>query len=647
MGGERILAIDDEISYRTLYHDLLSQEGYVVQLAKNAEMALRLCAKDRFELIIVDHPMEGIDGIRFLEMLREEDPLLPVVIVGPQDAQTTIDALRKGANDYINKPLNPGEFKASIRSILDHSKDLQRKAFNISEGLEQLRFVEIFRKGTDILLTMTGDGALQSLLDLALEETAASKGFFLWRERNSPNFTFRAQKGLLPPQGLSASITGGQGIIGAVLSKASPAILGPMMEEGSGSMYLGKISTLILPVGRKKEILGGLVLGDKSTLEPFTQADIRALVPITSLIPLLFGGGDARGSEPQGKKGLSLDLLPDQEIFEALVEKEIKKSQRYRRNFSLILINIDRLLSFLKGAVSLSRDGILRQLYDSLLATIRGADIAALMRNGEIGLLVPETSYQGAIAAARRIREAIRDLPIVRGLPLSSPSPIVFGIATFPEHGLTKDELLHRGRLAMARSAENAYRFENLWEYIDKLLSEARITSELIGSLSWTKEGKEEELASSHQETDQLLPTGEHIRELQFVSSWQEFQSFCQYIEDNILERLTGEGILYVGLREMRNLEPKLERYYRMMENGIKVFIFSQEDWQEWDRREITPVVTEDPALTEYAFSVYYGVSACYGLVGRQRGKEAMRGFFTISDVLVNEILKKLNETYL
>lgn len=198
----------------------------------------------------------------------------------------------------------------------------------------------------------------------------------------------------------------------------------------------------------------------------------------------------------------------------------------------------------------------------------------------------------------------------------------------------------------MARSAENASRFENLWGYIDKLLSEARITSELIGSLSWTRERKEE-LPYSNQESDQLLPTGEHVRELQFVPSWQDFQGFRQYIEDNILERLAGEGMLYTGLREMRDLEAKLERYYRMTESGVKVFVFSQEHWQGWDPREITPVVTEDPALTEYAFSIYYGVSVCYGLVGRQRGKEAMSGFFTISDVLVNEILQKLNETYL
>src|SRR5512139_1252372 len=99
MGGERILAIGDEIYYRTLYRDLLSQEGYVVQSAANAEMALQLRTKVRFDLIVVDHPMEGIHGTRFLEMVRGEDPLLPVVIVGPQKAQAAIDALRKGAND--------------------------------------------------------------------------------------------------------------------------------------------------------------------------------------------------------------------------------------------------------------------------------------------------------------------------------------------------------------------------------------------------------------------------------------------------------------------------------------------------------------------------------------------------------------------
>lgn len=337
----------------------------------------------------------------------------------------------------------------------------------------------------------------------------------------------------------------------------------------------------------------------------------------------------------------------DQGTFEALIEKEVKKSQRYRRSFSLLLINIDQLRSLLEKSVPLGPEEILQQLHGCLLETIRGADIVALMDNGEIGLLVPETNYQGAIAAARRIRNAFHSLQIVRAMSLPSRSPIGFGVACFPEHGLTKDELLERARQAMERAAESASRFEDLWGYFDKLLAEARITSELIGALSWTRERKDEELAFTPRDSDQLLPTGEFSRELQFVGSWEDFQTFNQYIEDKIFEKLAGEGIYYIGLKKVSSLEPRLERYYRMLENGIEIFVFAKEDWEGWDPRDITPVVTEDPALADYSFSIYYGVSACYALVGRQRDEEGMCGFFSISDLLVNEIIRKLNETYL
>jgi len=348
------------------------------------------------------------------------------------------------------------------------------------------------------------------------------------------------------------------------------------------------------------------------------------------------------------KRGISPDGLPDQATFEALIDKEAKKSQRYRRSFSLILINFDPLQTLLEKSVPLSSEQILQLLHASLLSTIRSADIAAIMENREVGLLVPETNYQGAIAAARRIRHGIQGLPIVQGLVLPSPFPIAFGIACFPEHGLTKDELLDRARQAMRRSTESASRFENLWGYVDKLLAQARITSELIGALSGVRERREgEEFVSLPRDSDQLLPTGEYSKELQFVSSWEDFQSFNQYIEDKILERLAGEGIFYVSSKRMSDLEPKLERYSRMRGNGIKVFFFAMDEWEEGDLREIIPLATEDPALAHYRFLIYYGVSACYALVGRQRGEEAMWGFFTISDFLVNEIMKKVTETYL
>ena len=648
MAGERILAIDDEIFYRTLYNDSLSSEGYIVQLAESGRIALSALERERFDLIITDHPMEGISGIQILEMVRKKDPFLPVVVAGPPNVHEAMMAFKRGAADYLNKPLEPEGFRSSIRSLLDRAKVFREKVLSLSENWEQLRVLETLRRAKDILLTMTEEKAFESLLDLALEQTMASRGGFLWREEDASPYALRAQKGLIVSQVPPPPIAGGQGIIGAILTKGSPAILGPIMENAPSSLYLGKNGTLILPLERNKAILGGLILGDKSSGEAFTERDIRSLAPIATLVPLMLGREREKAPEAAEKRGISPEGLPDQATFEALIDKEAKKSQRYRRSFSLILIDFEPLQTLLEKSLALSPEEIFPQLHASLLSPIRAADTAAIMESGEIGLLVPETNYQGAIAAARRIRHAVQGLSIVQGLALPSPFPIAFGIACFPEHGLTKDELMDRARQAMRRSSESAARFENLWGYIDKLLAEARITSELIGALSGSRERKEgEEFAPLPHDSDQLLPTGEYSKELQFVSSREDFGSFSQYIEDKILEKLAGEGIFYVGSRRMSDLQPKLVRYHQMKENGIKIFFFAQDDWEGGDLGDIITVATEDPALANYSFFIYYGVSACYALVGRQREEEPMCGFFTISDFLVNEIMKKITGTYL
>jgi diguanylate cyclase (GGDEF)-like protein len=516
--------------------------------------------------------------------------------------------------------------------------------------LEQLGILETLGKCKEVLSIMKEEEVFESLLNLAVEKTIASKGAFLWQGRDASTYLPRAQRGLMVSQLPPLLIGSGQGIAGAILSKGSPAILGPILEDDPSSVYLGRNSTLILPMERKKTIWGGLILADKLSGEPFTDRDIRSLIPIATLVPLELGAEREKEAQPTAGRKISLDELADQGTLEALVDKETNKSKRYRRNFSLILVNLDELRDFLEKSIALSSEEILQQLHVSLLNTIRSADIAALMENGEVGLLAPETNYQGAIATARRIRLAIQGLPIMRGLALPSPFPIAFGIACFPEHGSSKDELLDRARQAMRRAAESAARFENLWGYMDKLLAEARITSELLGALAGSEEKKEgEELVSLPRDSDQLLPTGEHSKELQYLASWEDFQSFSQYIEERVLERLAGEGIFYMGTKARSQLQPKLEKYYRMRENGVKVFLFTQEEWEdeEQELRDIVLVVTEDPALAGYSFHIYYGVSACYALVGRQREEEVMSGFFTISDFLVNELMGKITETYL
>jgi len=647
VAGEKILAVDKEIYYRSFYQDFFTAEGYLLQLAENGRAALAALMRDRFDLLIADDPPQGITREELLEEARKRDPLLPVVFAGPPSLQQALLALRKGAADYLNKPLVVEELRSTVRSVLDRSRKIRERMFSLSPGLEGAGILETLQRCKEILSSREGDALFSALLDLALEKTDASKGALLWLAPDRSSYVPRAHRGLAQPGTDLPCLSPTQGVVGTLIARGTPMILGPVLEKGPSSSYLGEKSTLILPLERRKQVRGGLVLADKVSDEPFSDRDLRSLIPLAALVA---GGLEDGEGEAMGKGGISLERLVDQATLQALVDKETKRSRRYGKGFCLLLIRFQELEDILVKSIPRSREDIHEELMDSLLGIIRSSDVAGLLEGGEVALLTPETDYQGGIATARRIRRAIQSLPWLQGLSFPSPFPLSFGIASFPEQGSSANELLRRAHLAMKRAVECASRFESLWGYVDQLLNEARIISDLLGALYGRREAQGgEELGEMIKDSEQPLPTGELSRELQYVASEEELVSFLQYIEQRVLERLAGEGILYVGAEEVGRLPGKLERYLRMRENGIKVFLFTRQETERGEEElgDLALVVTGDPALSAYSFCLYYGVSACYGLVGRQREGEAMGGFFTISDFLVNELMGKITETYL
>ena len=112
-----ILVVDDQQSMRDFLHILLKKEGYQVQTAKNADLALGELEKRQYHLVISDIRMPGKSGLDLLNEIKMKDPGLPVVMItafaSPDDAVT---AMKNGAFDYISKPFNVDEIKSVIKS---------------------------------------------------------------------------------------------------------------------------------------------------------------------------------------------------------------------------------------------------------------------------------------------------------------------------------------------------------------------------------------------------------------------------------------------------------------------------------------------------------------------------------------------------
>jgi len=124
----RILIVDDEAVARTTLAEVLRLEGYDVQVAASGEEALRLVERQPFDLMVVDLKMPGMDGIQLTEAVQNRAPDTVIILLTAfATLETAIEAIRRGAHDYLLKPCPIPQILESVRKGLDKSRQERRR----------------------------------------------------------------------------------------------------------------------------------------------------------------------------------------------------------------------------------------------------------------------------------------------------------------------------------------------------------------------------------------------------------------------------------------------------------------------------------------------------------------------------------------
>ncbi len=134
----RILIVDDELVVRDSLGRWFESEGYEVGLAPSGRDALAAIQEKSYDLALVDIKMPGMDGMELQQRLAQADPdLIIVIMTGYASVETAVQALKRGAYDYITKPIDPDELVHLVSKALEH-KRATRELARLRENLQEI-----------------------------------------------------------------------------------------------------------------------------------------------------------------------------------------------------------------------------------------------------------------------------------------------------------------------------------------------------------------------------------------------------------------------------------------------------------------------------------------------------------------------------
>lgn len=189
MSTERLLVVDDDPAILTLCHRILEADGYTVVDAKRGEDALTKLESERFDLLLTDIRLPGLNGLDVTQKLRERGLEMTVVtMTGYSNMEMAIQALSLGVEEFVVKPFTPESLRVHVSRALEKSR-LRRENLRLRTLVPLLQTAQVFAA------VRTREQVFQELFAATKQLLDADEMFFLAANRENELATIPAAHG--------------------------------------------------------------------------------------------------------------------------------------------------------------------------------------------------------------------------------------------------------------------------------------------------------------------------------------------------------------------------------------------------------------------------------------------------------------------
>jgi len=286
----KILIVDDEEGVRKSLALVLREEGYQTVTSSSGEEAVEILKQEVFDLVLTDLKMKEIDGLQVLDITIRENPGTPVILItGYASIGSAIQAIRRGAYDYLVKPVEIEDLQMRVKRGIEKRKaDLREKELQEELAKKNLALhqkVEELNALYKIGIAFNSPFDLQKLLNQivlgAAKVVKAQTGSVMLLDEDSSTLFISAAIGLDQETIQKTRLKLGESIAGFVFQKGKPVLVkdiekDPRFRRINKERYETR-SLVSVPLKVGDRILGVLNMSNKKSGQVFDKRDLRVL----------------------------------------------------------------------------------------------------------------------------------------------------------------------------------------------------------------------------------------------------------------------------------------------------------------------------------------------------------------------------------
>lgn len=455
----QILIVDeDRLLALTLVH-VLGSRGHRTHLASDVKQTAQTIKQEQVDLVLMDAELASRKNLWLLKHLRQARPDLPVLLSlskkVPKDAR---EQLRKGLYDYINKPFGHEELLLAVERGLERRR-LQEQNRQLLEDLKaKVRELSTFDAIAKTLnSTLNLKEVLRIVMDRVKELIRAEAWSILMLDEKSSELVFEVALGEKGQQVREMRLALGQGVAGWVAQHRQPVIVADTsqdqrffqgLDQRTGFRTKSIMATPLLSRGR---LIGVVEIINKLGGASFDQKDLDLLQTLTDHAAIAIE--NARLYEQARQLAITDDLtgLYNSRHCDLFLAKALEESERKGKPLSLIFIDLDHMKQVDDSYGHLMGGQALKEVADRIAQLVQIPDMASRYGGDEYVVVLPRKGPQKAVELAEGIRKSLEGKPFLTGQGLSCRITASIGIASYPDHGRTADQLLSQADKAMYR----------------------------------------------------------------------------------------------------------------------------------------------------------------------------------------------------